>query len=127
NGPTTPSHTPSGRRLRTMTRRTLTCRRGLTSMHLRSVLHGGLISTHTAMAAPAAPDDPERPRLSPLFPVKSRPSERAPIDDAAKERPAVENQKSGIQIARPTPTQPPADGPFVPRSAQRASPCSRFW
>jgi len=76
----------------------------------------------TAMAAPAPPDDRERARLSPLFPVKSRPSERPPIDDAARERPAVEEQKSDIQSARPTVTQPPADGLFVPRSAQRASP-----
>ncbi len=75
-----------------------------------------------AMAAPAAPDDRERARLSPLFPVKSRPSERPPIDDAARERPAVEEQKSDIQSARPTPTQPPADGLFVPRSAQRTPP-----
>jgi hypothetical protein len=76
----------------------------------------------TAMEAPAAPDDRERARLSPLFPVKSRPSERPPIDDAARERPAVEDQKSDTQSARPTPTQPPADGLFVPRSAQRTSP-----
>jgi hypothetical protein len=76
----------------------------------------------TAMAPPAAPDDRERARLSPLFPVKSRPSERSLSDDAAKERPAVEEQKSDIQSARPTPTQPSADGLFVPRSAQRTSP-----
>ena len=76
----------------------------------------------TAMATPAAPDDRERARLSPLFPVKSRPSERPPIDDAARERPAVEEQKSDIQNARRTPTQPPADRLFVPRSAQRTSP-----
>ncbi len=75
-----------------------------------------------ATAPPVAPDDRERARLSPLFPVKSRPSERPPIDDAAKERPAVEEQKSDIQSARPTLTQPPADGLFVPRSAQRTSP-----
>jgi hypothetical protein len=61
----------------------------------------------TAMASPAAPDDRERARLSPLFPVKSRPSERPPIDDAGREWPAVEEQKSDIQSARPTPTQPP--------------------
>jgi hypothetical protein len=76
----------------------------------------------TAMAAPAAPDDRERARLSPLFPVKSRPSERSRIDDATSDRPAVEEQKSDIQSARPTPSQPPADGLFVPRSAQRTSP-----
>jgi hypothetical protein len=75
-----------------------------------------------AMAPPAAPDDRERARLSPLFPVKSRPSDRSPIDDAARERPAVEEQKSDIQSVRPTPIQPPADGLFVPRSAQRTSP-----
>jgi len=76
----------------------------------------------TAMAPPAAPDDRERARLSPLFPVKSRPPERPPIDDAARDRPAVEEQKSDIQSARPTPGQPPADGLFVPRSAQRTWP-----
>jgi hypothetical protein len=76
----------------------------------------------TAVAAPAAPDDRERARLSPLFPVKSRPSERPPIDDAARDRPALEQQKSDIQTAHTNPTQPPADGLFVPRSAQRTSP-----
>jgi len=76
----------------------------------------------TGLAAPAAPDDRERARLSPLFPVKSRPSERLPIDDAARDRTAVEEQRSEVQSARPTPTQPPADGLFVPRSAQRTSP-----
>jgi len=76
----------------------------------------------TAIAAPAAPDDRERARLSPLFPVKSRPSEHSPIDDTAIEQPAVEEQNSDIQSARPTRTQPPADGLFVPRSAQRTSP-----
>jgi soluble lytic murein transglycosylase-like protein len=79
-------------------------------------------SHDTAMAPPAAPDDRERARLSPLFPVKSRPSERPPIDDAAGERPAVQEQKSDVQSARPTPAQPLADGLFVPRSAQRTSP-----
>lgn len=76
----------------------------------------------TAMAAPAAPDNRERARLSPIFPVKSRPSERPPIDDAARERPAVEEQNADIQSARPTPTQRPADGLFVPRSAQHTWP-----
>jgi hypothetical protein len=73
----------------------------------------------TVIAVPAAPDDRERARLSPLFPVKSRPSERSRIDDAISDRPAVEEQKSDSQSARPTPTQAPADGLFVPRSAQR--------
>jgi len=77
----------------------------------------------TATAAPhAAPDDRERARLSPLFPVKFRPSERSPIDDAARDRPAVEEQKSDIQSVRPTPSQSPADGLFVRRSARRTSP-----
>jgi hypothetical protein len=69
-----------------------------------------------------APDDRERARLSPLFPVKSRPSERSLIDDATSDRPAVEEQKSDIHTALPNPAQPPADGLFVPRSAQRTSP-----
>jgi hypothetical protein len=76
----------------------------------------------TATAPPAAPDDRERAQMSPLFPVKSRPSDRAPIDDAARDRPAVGDQKSDIQTARPAPAQPPADSLFVPRSAQRTQP-----
>jgi len=76
----------------------------------------------TATAPPVAPDDRERARLSPLFPVKSRPSDRSPIDDAARDRPAVEEQKSDVQSARSTPAQPPADSLFVPRSAQRTQP-----
>jgi hypothetical protein len=76
----------------------------------------------TAMASPAAPDDRKRTRLSPLFPVKSRPSERSRIYDATSDRPAVEEQKSDIRSARPSPSQSPAHGLFVPRSAQRTSP-----
>ncbi len=75
-----------------------------------------------ATAPPAAPDDGERARLSPLFPVKPRPSERSPIDAATSDRPTVEEQKPDTQSARPNPTQPPADGLFVPRSAQRSPP-----
>jgi hypothetical protein len=76
----------------------------------------------TAMAPPAAPDDRERARLSPLFPLKSHTSDRSPIDDSARDRPAVEKQKSDIQTAHPNPTPSPADHLFVPRSAQRTSP-----
>jgi hypothetical protein len=76
----------------------------------------------TAVAPPAAPDDRERARLSPLFPVKSRLSDRSPIDGSARDRPAMQEQKSDTQSARPTPTQPAPDGLFVPRSAQRTSP-----
>jgi hypothetical protein len=76
----------------------------------------------TPMAPPAAPDDREHARLSPLFPVKSRPSERSRIDDAISDRPEVEQQKSDVQSTRPTPAQLPADGLFVPRSADRTQP-----
>jgi len=76
----------------------------------------------TAMAPPAAPDDRERARLSPLFPVKSRPPERSRIDDATSDQPAVDEQKSDTQTGHPNSTQRPADGLFVPRSAQRTSP-----
>jgi hypothetical protein len=79
-------------------------------------------SRNTATAPPTAPDDRERAWLSPLFPVKSRPSDHSPIDDAARDRPAFEEQKSDVPSATPNPTQPRADGLFVPRSAQRTSP-----
>jgi hypothetical protein len=79
-------------------------------------------SHDTITASPAAPDDRERSRLSPLFPVKSRPSERLPIDDAARDRTAVEEQRSRIESVHPIPSHSSADGLFVPRSAQRTSP-----
>jgi hypothetical protein len=81
-------------------------------------------SRDTATSPVAAPDDRERARLSPLFPVKSRASERSPVDDVTSDRPAVEEHKSDIQSAHPTPSQPPADGLFVPRSAERTPPRS---
>jgi len=76
----------------------------------------------TAAAPPTTPDDRERARLSPLFPVRSQLSDRSSIDDSARDRPAIEEQKSDVPSARPTPTQPHADGLFVPRSAQRSPP-----
>jgi len=76
----------------------------------------------TATAPPTAPDDRERARLSPLFPVRSSPSDRSSIDDSVRDRPATAEQKSDVPIARPTATQPHADGLFVPRSAQRIPP-----
>jgi hypothetical protein len=76
----------------------------------------------TAMAPPAAPDDRERARLSPLFPAKSHPSDRWSIDESARDRPVADERKSDLPSARPTPTEPHADGLFVPRSAQQSLP-----
>jgi hypothetical protein len=68
--------------------------------------------------ASAPPDDDERARQSPLFPVTSRPSDRLPSDHPASERPAAGEQKIDAPGVRLKATQPHADGLFVSRSAQ---------
>jgi hypothetical protein len=65
-----------------------------------------------------APEDLERARQSPLFPVKSRPSEHSPGDHPASGGPAGGEQKTDALTVRLTATQPRTDGLFVPRSGQ---------
>jgi hypothetical protein len=66
------------------------------------------------------PDDNERARQSPLFPVKTKPSDSSPVASPASDRPAAGEQKNDALIVRLTATQPHADGLFVPRSGQRS-------
>jgi hypothetical protein len=84
------------------------------------------MSPDTAPAPPpsARPDDVERARQSPLFPVMSRPSERSPNDHPASDRPATGEQKIDAPSVRLTVTQPHTDGLFVLRSGQRSPPGS---
>jgi hypothetical protein len=78
---------------------------------------------HDIVAAPPpASDDRERGWSSALFPAKSRLFDTSSRDDSISDRPAVDAQKSDVPSARPTPTPPPADGLFVPRSTQRSPP-----
>jgi hypothetical protein len=67
------------------------------------------------------PDDVERARQSPLFPVTSRPSERSPSDHPAGAGTAASEQKIDALTVHLTAPQSHADGLFVPRSAQRSS------
>jgi hypothetical protein len=71
-----------------------------------------------------APDDNERARQSPLFPVKSRPSEQSPSDHSASDRNVAGEQKTDALIVRLTATPPLADSLFVSRSARRPPPKS---
>jgi hypothetical protein len=83
-----------------------------------------LASRDAAAAQSTMPDDRERARLSPLFPVVSTPSDRPSIDNQASDRAAAGAQKPGVPAIRVTATQPHADGLFVPRSALRSPPGS---
>jgi hypothetical protein len=66
------------------------------------------------------PDDNERARQSPLFPVKTKPSDSSPGASPASDRPAAGEQKNDALTVRLTATQPHADGLFVLRSGQRS-------
>ena len=76
-----------------------------------------------APAAPSVPtpDDHERARQSPLFPVMSGPSNQPPSDHPASEKPAGGEQKTNAPTVHLTVTQPHADGLFVSRPMQRFS------
>ena len=75
-----------------------------------------------APAAPSVPtpDDHERARQSPLFPVMSGPSNQPPSDHPASDRPAADEQKTNAPTVHLTVTQPHADGLFVSCSVQRS-------
>jgi hypothetical protein len=84
-------------------------------------------AAHETMPAPPPPtttDDFERARQSPLFPVKSRPSEQSPSDHPVGGGPAGGEQKTDGLTVRLTATPPLADGLFVARSARRSAPKS---
>jgi hypothetical protein len=80
-------------------------------------------ATHETTPAPppsTTPDDFEHARQSPLFPVKTKPSDSSPVASPASDRPAAGEQKNDALTVRLTATQPHADGLFVPRSGQRS-------
>jgi hypothetical protein len=84
-------------------------------------------AAHETTPAPppsTTPDDDERARQSPLFPVKSRPSEQSPSDHPVGGGPAGGEQKTDALTVGLTATQPLVDGLFVPRSARRSAPKS---
>jgi hypothetical protein len=82
----------------------------------------------TTLAPPpsSTPDDLERARQSPLFPVMSRSSDQSPSDHPASDRPPVGEQKTDALTVRLTTTQPLADGLFVSRSTRRSPPKSEM-
>jgi hypothetical protein len=82
------------------------------------------VSRETVPAPPSspAPDDDERARQSPLFPVKSGSSSRSPSDHPASERSAGGEQKTDALTVRLTAVQLHTEGLFVSRSAPRSPP-----
>jgi hypothetical protein len=77
-----------------------------------------------ATAPSASPDNDERARQSPLFPVIAKPSESSPGERPASDGSAAGEQKNDAQTVPPTATPPPADSMFVPRSVQQSAPKS---
>jgi hypothetical protein len=84
-------------------------------------------ASHGTSSVPSssdAPEDYERARQSPLFPVTSQPSDRPAGKHPATDRPAAGERKTDAPTVRLTVTQRHAAGLFVPRSAQRFLPGS---
>jgi hypothetical protein len=91
---------------------------GIDTAEIGSALQSVSRDTASAPSSSTAPDDLERARQSPLFPVKTKPSESSPSDHPATDRTAAGEQKDSALTVRLTSTQPRTDGLFVPRSAQ---------
>jgi hypothetical protein len=69
---------------------------------------------------PAPPEDRERARESPLFPVMAKVLDHSPSGTPASDQPAATQKTNSVNV-RLTATQPRADSLFVPRSAQRSA------
>jgi hypothetical protein len=85
--------------------------------------------TTPATAPSETPDDDERARQSPLFPVMAKPSvsslsERPASDRPASERTAAGEQKNDAQTVPLTATPRHVDSVFVPRFVQQSAPKS---
>jgi conjugative transfer signal peptidase TraF len=94
---------------------------GIETADIGSLRQSAVRDTAPAPPPSPTPDDYERARQSPLFPVMSRPSDRSPSDHRASDRSAAGEQKSDALSVRLTATQPHSDGLFVPRSAQQSA------
>lgn len=82
-------------------------------------------ATHEMPPAPppsTMPDDIERARKSPLFPVMSRASDRSLRDHPASEGPAAGEQKIDAPSVNLTVSKLHTDGLFVVRSARQSPP-----
>ena len=73
-------------------------------------------NTTPATAPSVTPDNDERARQSPLFPVMAKPSDSSPGERPASDGPAASEQKNDAQRVPPAATEPHGDSVFVPRS-----------
>jgi hypothetical protein len=73
-------------------------------------------NTTPATAPSATPDNDERARQSPLFPVMAKPFDSSPSERPASDGPAAGEQKNDAQTVPPAATEPHVDSMFVPRS-----------
>jgi len=81
-------------------------------------------NTSPATAPSETPDDDERARQSPLFPVMAKPSESSPGERPASDRTGAGEPKNDAQTVPPTTTPRQPDSVFVPRSVQLSAPKS---
>jgi hypothetical protein len=81
-------------------------------------------NTTPATAPFRTPDDDERARQSPLFPVMAKPSDSSPSERPASDGTAAGEQKNDAQTVPPTATPLHVDSAFVPRSVQQSAPKS---
>jgi hypothetical protein len=73
-------------------------------------------NTTPATVPSVTPDNDERARQSPLFPVMAKPSDSSPSERPASDGPAASEQKNDAQTVPPAITEPHRDSVFVPRS-----------
>jgi hypothetical protein len=81
-------------------------------------------NTMPATAPSSTPDDDERARQSPLFPVMAKPSDSSPSARPASDRTGAGEPKNDARTVPPAAAPPHADSVFVPRSAQLSAPKS---
>ena len=91
---------------------------------ISSSAHPASPDTTPATAPSATPDDNERARQSPLFPVMAKPSDSSPSERPESDRTAAGEQKNDAQTVPPAATEPHVDSVFVPRSVQQSAPKS---
>jgi hypothetical protein len=99
---------------------------GIDTGEVSSSGHPTSPDTTPATAPSVTPDDDERARQSPLFPVMVKRSDSSPSEHPASAPPAAGEQKNDAQTVPLIATPPHVDSVFVPRSVQQSAPKSQM-
>jgi hypothetical protein len=78
-------------------------------------------NTTPATAPSPTPDNDERARQSPLFPIMAKPADSSPGERPTTDRTAAGEEKNDAQIVPPTATPLHVDSAFAPRSVQQSA------